>query len=430
MTRARLDDADLAAVDALVAPADAVLAARYPGDPTGRQPVHTVYVPAGEQVDDDITGRWGELALQAVTEYAGSPPAMAEATGLDAGAVASVWDAVLAKLGRQPVEDLRVDFEDGYDAPDDAREDADAVASGRALAAAVTRDDGPPFCGVRIKSFEAPTRRRGLRTLDLVLAAVLEAGPLPDGWVVTLPKVTSVEQVLGMVEACARLERAHGLEPGRLRFEVQVETAQAVLGADGTATVARLVHAGAGRVSALHYGTYDYSAGLGVPAAQQSLEHPAADHAKAVMQVAVAGTGVRLSDGSTNVLPVGPRDDVHVAWRLHARLVRRALERGYYQGWDLHPAQLPTRYLATYLFFTGGLPTVADRLRRYLDRRAGGILDEPATAAALGAFVLRGLRCGALDDAEVERRTGTDRTGLDALVQRRPPPAPGPSPAG
>ena len=98
------------------------------------------------------------------------------------------------------------------------------------------------------------------------------------------------------------------LAAGRLRFEIQIETPQAVLGADGTATVARLIHAAAGRCTGLHYGTYDYSAALRDRGRVQSMEHPVADYAKAVMQVAAAGTGVRLSDGSTNVLPVGDTD--------------------------------------------------------------------------------------------------------------------------
>jgi len=152
----------------------------------------------------------------------------------------------------------------------------------------------------------------------------------------------------------------------------------------------------------LHYGTYDYSAACGIAAGYQSTEHPVADHAKAVMQVAAAGTGVRLSDGSTNVLPVGDAPAVRRAWELHARLVRRSLERGFYQGWDLHPAQLPTRYAATYAFFRDGLPAAADRLRAYLDRRESGILDEPATARALAGFLRRGLDCGAFDRDEVD----------------------------
>jgi citrate lyase beta subunit len=204
-----------------------------------------------------------------------------------------------------------------------------------------------------------------------------------------------------MALLCGRLEEAYGLAPGSLRFEVQVETPQAVLAADGTAAVAPMIHAAEGRCVGLHYGTYDYSAALGIAAGYQSLEHPAADHAKAVMQTAAAGTGVWLSDGSTNIVPVGDPAAVHAAWRLHARLVRRSLERGFYQGWDLHPAQLPTRYAATYAFFREGAPAALARLDAYRRRRSSGVLDEPATARALARYLLRGLDCGALDATEV-----------------------------
>ena len=205
----------------------------------------------------------------------------------------------------------------------------------------------------------------------------------------------------------------------RLRFELQIETPQAVLGADGTATVARMIHASRGRCSALHYGTYDYSAAVGVAAAYQSMDHPAADHAKAVMQVAAAGTGVQLSDGSTNVLPVGDRQQVLAAWRLHLRLVRRSLERGYYQGWDMHPAQLVTRYTGTYGFFRDGLAASAARLRAYAAKAESDVLDEPATAQALAGFLVRGLDCGAVDEAETRALTGLDRADLDRYYLRR-----------
>ena len=206
-----------------------------------------------------------------------------------------------------------------------------------------------------------------------------------------------------MVALCEKLEHGYGLAHGRLTFEIQIELPSAVLGADGKATVARLITAAGGRCTGLHYGTYDYSAAAGVAAAYQAMDHPVADHAKAVMQAAAAQTGVRLSDGSTNILPVGSTDEVRSAWELHHRLVRRSLERGFYQGWDLHPAQLPTRYAATYGFFTDGRDAAVTRLRRYLDRQAGGIADEPATARALAGYLLRGLDCGALDDAGYTR---------------------------
>jgi hypothetical protein len=143
------------------------------------------------------------------------------------------------------------------------------------------------------------------------------------------------------------------------------------------------------------------------------MEHPVADHAKDVMQLAAAGTGVFVSDGSTNVLPVG--DAVHDAWRLHFRLVRRSLARGIYQGWDMHPAQLPTRFAATYLFYREGFAQAARRLRAYLGHGESGYLDEPATAAALAGFVLRGIECGAIDTTEF------DTTGLAKLARRAVP---------
>jgi citrate lyase beta subunit len=200
---------------------------------------------------------------------------------------------------------------------------------------------------------------------------------------------------------------------------VQIETPQSILGPDGTALVARMVHAGGGRLTGLHYGTYDYSAFCGIAAEQQSLEHPVADHAKLVMQAAAAGTGVRLSDGSTNILPIGDADAVVGAWRNHHRLVRRSLERGFYQGWDLHPAQLPTRYAATYAFYREGLPRALRRLADYTGHTMGGIADEPATARALAAYLLRGLDCGAVDASEVQAGCGLGEDQLRALARSR-----------
>ncbi|HEU5109420.1 MAG TPA: hypothetical protein VFT95_12835 [Micromonosporaceae bacterium] len=372
----RLPGAVHAELAALLGPVDAELARRYPGDAAGRQPVHTVYVPA-DKVTPDLLPAWSAAALAALADNPPHPFA-----GELAGRVAG-------KLTEEPVEDLRIDFEDGYGARDDTDEDAAAVSAAKAMRGGVR----PPFLGLRIKSLAGATRRRAVRTLEVFLDAF---GPPPPDLVVTLPKVSHPAQVEAMALLCARLEDAYACPVGSLRFEVQVETPAAVLGADGTATVARLIGAAGGRCVGLHYGTYDYSAACGIAAAQQSLEHPVADHAKAVMQVAAAGTGVRLSDGSSNVLPVGPPQRVRAAWDLHARLVRRSLERGFYQGWDLHPAQLPTRFGATYAFFRDGLAAAVDRLTG-----AAGTLEEPATVAALTGFLRRGLDCGALDPADL-----------------------------
>ena len=381
--------------------------------------MHTVYVPA-DRYDSGTVRGWAEEAKRALAAHGRSTTELAEAMDLRPSVAVEVYERLRRKLDSEAVEDLRIDFEDGYGIRPDDDEDAVAVTAAQSLAASIAAGDAAPFHGIRVKSFEAPTRRRGVRTLQLFMRTLVEAGGLTDGFVVTLPKVTSVDQVEAFVFALGRVEEACSLEPGTLHFEIQVETPQAILGADGTALVSRMIHAGGGRVTGLHYGTYDYSASLGVAAEYQSLEHPVADHAKAVMQVATAGTGVFVSDGSTNVLPVGDREAVRAAWRLHPRLVRRSLERAIYQGWDMHPAQLPSRYVATYSFFREGLPRAAERLHAYVHGGQSGFLDEPATAAAMAGFLLRGLECGALDAAELDEVVGVDPDTLAALARRRP----------
>lgn len=381
----------LVELDERLAAVDASLRRDYPGERFVRQPVHTVYVPA-DRFRAGLVAEYREAALAAVAEHGPLPFS------------GDITERVVAKLNREPIEDLRIDFEDGYGVRPDDEEDEAA----RAAATVVRGGIGTPYVGLRCKSLEASTRRRAVRTLDVFLGAL---GTPPPGFVVTLPKVSAVEQVEAMTVLCGHLERRHGLAEGVLRFEIQIETPPAVIGASGVVTVARMVHAAAGRCTGLHYGTYDYSAAVGIAAAYQSLEHPAADFAKAVMQVAAAGTGVHLCDGSTNVLPVGSSSQVRSAWDLHARLVRRSLGRGFYQGWDLHPAQLPTRFGATFAFFREALPSAVSRLRAYLERRSTGVLDEPATARSLGRFLLRGLDCGALTPEEV----GFDRSTLEGL---------------
>ncbi|HET7196279.1 MAG TPA: aldolase [Nocardioides sp.] len=390
--------------------ADAALARDYPGERAGRQPVHTLYVPA-DQVEPELLATYANRAQMSIVEFGSE---FLDVLDGDEDLVGRV----LAKLEREPIEDLRIDFEDGYGARSDDEEDETVRETAAVVARWVKDGAAPPFHGIRFKSLEPATRSRGLRTLALFVEGLVGDGALPDGFVVTLPKVTSVDQVEAMTVAAEWLEKDLSLRSGSLRFELQIETPQAVVGSDGTVQVARMIHASAGRCLGLHYGTYDYSADLGIAPAQQSLEHPAADHAKAVMQAAVAGTGVRLSDGSTNVLPVGDADAMRDAWANHRRLVRRSLERGLYQGWDLHPAQLPTRYAATFEFFRSGLEPAVERLRAYGKVESTSIQDEPATVRAMAAFLLRGLDCGALADAEVVTASGLNLNKLTELAGR------------
>lgn len=409
--RARALVPQLAAeLDHRLAEADRTLERNYPGDRSGRQPVHTVYVPA-DRYHKRLVLEYGAAALAMLEKHR-------------AGFAGLVRDEdivhrVEVKLKREPVEDLRVDFEDGYLGRTSEDEDRDAVLAATAFAASQSEQSAAPFGGIRVKCFDASTRTRALRTLTSFVSALLETGGTLDSWVVTLPKVTSVAQVEAMLHVCDAVERTLDLAAGRLRFEVQVETPQSILGADGTALVARMVHVAGERLTGLHYGTYDYSAYCGIAAEQQSLAHPVADHAKAVMQTAVAGTGVRLSDGSTNLLPVGGPEDVDAAWGNHYRLVRRSLARGFYQGWDLHPGQLPTRFAATYAFYRDGLPQALARLADYSRSTSTAIADEPATTRALAAFVFRGMDCGAVDPAEVASLTDLRLTVLHDLARPR-----------
>ncbi|MBW3601785.1 MAG: aldolase [Actinobacteria bacterium] len=409
----------LAGLDARLRDADAELARRYPGDPGGRQPVHTVYVPA-DRFTADCARRHGGEARRCLREHGPDPAAFAAAVGLPASIAQQVYPRVVDKLRSEPVEDVRIDFEDGYGVPGDAEEDRCAQTAAARAGRALGRGDLPPFCGVRVKPLGDGARPRGIRTLDVFVTHLLGAtdGRLPPGFSVTLPKVTSPAQVTVFVDLLERLEAALGLPAGVLRLEIQVETTQAVLDHHGTVMLPRLVHAARGRCTGAHFGTYDYTAACGLAPAQQHLAHPACDFARHVMQVATAGTGVRLSDGSTNVLPVPP--DVHRGWRLHYGLVRRALEHGFYQGWDLHPAQLPTRYAAVYAFYRHDLDEVGDRLRALAPggRPAGAVMDEPATARALAAHVLRAVDCAAVDADEAESRTGLTAEDLRRLAAR------------
>ncbi|TQS43539.1 DUF6986 family protein [Cryptosporangium phraense] len=404
-----LDDL-LNELDAELAETDETLKAQHEKPPRGRQPVHTVYVPA-DQFSAGLPSRWGAEALELLDQHAPFADHLAKATGLPVEAVHSALPRVRVKLATEPIEDLRVDFEDGYGYRPDADEDADAQKAGQAAAALIGRSGAPFTLGLRIKSMEQRDRRRGVRTLNLFAGALTQN--LPDGpelppvlannFVVTLPKVTSVAQVEAALRVLDAIEDEHRLTAGTLGLELQIELPSAIQSTSGLATVSQLVAAAKDRCAGVHYGTYDYSAALGVAAAFQALDHPVADHAKAVMLLAAVQAGVPAVDGSTNVMPTGDTAEVHTAWANHARLVRRSLERAYYQGWDMHPGHLVTRYLATYVFFRDALPAATARLTTYLARTSSqaGVVDEPATARALATVILRGLDCGALTEEEV-----------------------------
>jgi citrate lyase beta subunit len=367
----------------------------------------------------------GELARRALQEYAPTPAALAQALGAslefaETDLARAVYDRVTDKLSREPVEDYRIDFEDGYGVRPAAEEDAAALNAATETAAALAEGTLPPFFGIRIKPLTTESKARAMRTLERYLGALTAQtkGKLPP-LRITLPKITRPKQVRALAEALKPFPTA--------QIEIMVETPQAIL------RLEELVDAAEGRCVAAHFGPYDYTASLGIVGPHQDLRHPACDFARSMMLVALAGRdagrsqapGVSWSDGPTTALPVpvhrGEELDpeqfdenhraVHHAWKLHYRNIRHALVNGFYQGWDLHPAQLPVRYAAVFTFFLEGVDQASARLRNFIAQaaqatRVGGVFDDAATAQGLLGYFLRAVDCGAIPEADAPAITG------------------------
>jgi len=328
-----------------------------------------------------------------------------------------VYARVQEKLKREAVEDFRIDFEDGYGIRSDEEEDGHAAQAAKECRKGLENGTLSPFIGIRIKSLSGELAPRALRTLDIFLTSL--GKKLPPNFVVTLPKIMSAGEVGALVAAFEALEPKLGLPTGSLKVECMVETTQCILGPAGASLLPRFIEEAKGRMTGAHFGTYDYTASCDITAAHQAMRHPACDFAKHMMKVAYAGTGVFLSDGATTTMPVAPHKGdalgeeqkrentraVHAAWRLHADDLRHSLANGFYQGWDLHPAQLPSRYGTVYAFFLRSLPATVVRLKNFIDKAAqatlhGDIFDDAATGQGLLNFFLRGVNCGALTEAE------------------------------
>lgn len=402
-----------------------VFAGRFAGESGRRQPVHTVYGGA-HLFKSDTTVKLGQLAVRAFEMYAGEANEFGALLDIPAHIRTTVYERVAEKIAREAVEDFRIDFEDGYGTRSDDEEDGHTVAAAAEVAKGIAAGTLPPFIGIRIKTFSEELHGRAIRTLDLFLTTVIEGtcGHLPANFVVTLPKIVTPEQVTTLVDIFDEIEPRLGLDPGTLLMEMMIETPQSIIAPDGSSDLPRLLEAARGRCRGAHFGTYDYTASCSITAAYQDMLHPACDFARNAMQVAFAGTGVWLSDGATNIMPIAPhRGDelspqqvgentatVHRAWRLHYDHCRHSLVNGYYQGWDLHPAQLPTRYAAVYTFFLEGLDAASERLRNFLDKAAqatlvGDVFDDAATGQGLLNYFLRAINCGAITKEEATKRT-------------------------
>ncbi len=425
--RTTLSAASLEAATRGLAEANRALAARYPGETGKRQPVHIFYGGA-HLFHADTSRRLGTLALDALARYAPNAGTLAQVLGIGTALAEPIYGRVIEKLRREPVEDFRIDFEDGYGNRPDAEEDGHAVQAAREVAAGMKAGTLPPFIGIRLKPLNEELRARSLRTLDLFLTALLDAaGALPANFVLTLPKVAVPEHAAALARVLEEFEKAAGLAAGSLRFEIMIEVTQSIF------DLPQLHDACAGRCAGAHFGAYDYTASCGITAAHQHMRHPVCEFARSMMLAALAGTGVWLADGGTNVMPIAPHRGealsaaqraentavIHRAWKLHYDHIRYSLGSGFYQSWDLHPAQLSTRYAAVYAFYLEGLDAAAARLKNFVDKaaqatRVGDIFDDAATGQGLLNFFVRAINCGAIEAAEVERLTG-----WSTLIRRR-----------
>lgn len=423
----------------------------YPGDKPERQAVHTVYGGAN-LFKADTCLKMGEIALKNLQTYAPSFVELANVLQLkgfehlptsekDIAALTekldnmpeierkkevawlaySVYNKIVKKLQTEAVEDFRIDFEDGFGNRPDEEEDATAVKAALELAAGMENNTISPFIGIRIKPFTEDLKARGVRTLDIFLSTLLEKtnGKLPENFIVMLPKVTIPEQVITLVRLFKILEAKNNLQPDTLKMETMVEATQIIMDDEGRNPLMRIIKASEGRCIAAHFGTYDYTASCGITAKYQTMDHPVCDFAHHMTKVALGGTGIFLSDGATNVMPVAPhrgenlswaelvenRASVHNAWKKGYHHTMHSLINGFYQGWDLNPAQLPMRYAATYNFFLGSYEDAVFRLKTFVDRAAistltGDIFDDAATGQGLLNFFLKAMNCGAITEEE------------------------------
>jgi hypothetical protein len=395
-----------------------------------RSPVHVVY--GGAHLFNSSTPqKLGRIALATLDRYAASSSEFASAIGLtkdeSAEFTETVYQRTLHKLQNEPVEDFRIDFEDGYGFRINEEEDAHSVSGANELASSFLDGSITAFSGFRIKPLAPETYERSVRTLNVFLKTFLErtSGRLPENFVVTLPKITNKDEVKILAKLLDEIEENAGLEQGKIGVELMIETPQGVIDYKGRIAPPRLVKAADGRCRSVHFGAYDFTSLLGIAATHQSISHESCNFARQAMLVSLSPLGIRLSDSVTTEMPVPPhkgdplsedqlkqnREVVHSAWKTHFTNVTRSMINGFYQSWDLHPNQLPSRYAAVYSFFLSSLKRQGERLRGFIEKSTqatltGNVFDDAASAQGIVNFFRRGIDCGAFSAEEAETASG------------------------
>ncbi len=431
---------------------------------TGRSPIHVVYGGA-DRFSIDTPRKFGRVALDSIRTYAPNLAAFAKAfefTGAEQlptlpkavkeleGALKTdpnkirkkdkaAWFAwavhqkTIEKLRREPIEDFRIDFEDGYGFRSEEEEDGHAVAAATELANALKKRKTTEFAGFRIKSLAPETYGRAIRTLEMFLTTLLDqtSGKLPENFVVTLPKVTEAKQVKDLARRLSKIEKDRKVKKDSIGIELMIETPEAIYDKRGRVAIPGLIKAARGRCKSVHFGAYDYTAALGISASFQDIRHPACTFARSTIQAACSGLGVRVVDSVTTLMPVPVhrnedltelqkaqnKQAVYAGWLRHFQNVSASMADGFYQSWDLHPNQLVARYAAVYSFFLTEMDAQAARLKTFLGKATqasltGNTFDDAASAQGIVNFFRRGLDCGAFSEDDVKKATGIDPTQL------------------
>ena len=160
----------------------------------------------------------------------------------------TIYQRTIDKLRNNPIEDFRIDFEDGYGFRTDAEEDSHCISASDELAKLMRQSDTATgrhseeekvnptlfhpvslsplaFSGFRIKSFQPETYKRAVRTLDLFLTNLIEkmGGKLPENFVVTLPKITRKQEVEILAGLLDEFEKQNDLKNGAIKIEIMIE---------------------------------------------------------------------------------------------------------------------------------------------------------------------------------------------------------------
>lgn len=350
----------------------------YPGDKPERQPVHTVYGGA-DLFTASTTEKMGKAALNTLLKNAPNFVVLAKVLELEghkslpsseadidalineldnsneierkqnsAWLAYTTYNKVVEKLKTEALEDFRIDFEDGFGNRSWEEEDETAVRAAKEVAKGMEQNSLPPFIGIRIKPFTEDLKDRGSRTMDIFITTLAKetGGKLPNNFVIMLPKVSIPEQIEALVSMFEVIEANTGIASGALKMEMMVETTQSIISKEGKNPLKSFVDASKGRMIATAFGTYDYTASCNITAKYQDMGHAVCDFAHHFMKVALGATGIWLSDGATNVMPIGPhRGDnltdeqvaentavIHRNWKKAFDHTRYSLWKGLYQG--------------------------------------------------------------------------------------------------